>query len=84
VKPIRDCIVPGSLTGSVVGKERSSATAKSSGSSASVGSDMKSPGSRPKAVVCYICGKEFGTQSIGIHEAQCAQKFEAQQLLLAP
>jgi hypothetical protein len=44
--------------------------------------DNKVVGSRPKAVVCYICGKEFGTQSIGIHEAQCANKFEAQQQLL--
>jgi hypothetical protein len=46
--------------------------------------ETKSPGKKPKAVVCYICGKEFGTQSIGIHEAQCANKFEAQQQLLSP
>ena len=25
----------------------------------------------PKHVVCYICGREFSTSSIGIHEPQC-------------
>jgi hypothetical protein len=39
---------------------------------------------RPRLVFCYICGKEFGTKSIGIHEAQCSNKFEAQQQLLPP
>ncbi len=32
--------------------------------------------------MCYICGKEFGSQSLTIHEPQCAAKFEAQQALL--
>ncbi|KAB7494291.1 Zinc finger protein [Armadillidium nasatum] len=26
-------------------------------------------------VVCYICGREFGSRSIGIHEPQCLQKW---------
>mmetsp|Transcript_14635 Transcript_14635/g.41832 ORF Transcript_14635/g.41832 Transcript_14635/m.41832 type:complete len:385 (+) Transcript_14635:3-1157(+) len=30
----------------------------------------------PRTVVCYICGREFGTSSIGIHEKQCARKWE--------
>uniref|UniRef100_H3A0S4 C2HC/C3H-type domain-containing protein n=1 Tax=Latimeria chalumnae TaxID=7897 RepID=H3A0S4_LATCH len=30
---------------------------------------------RPPAVVCYICGREFGTKSIGIHEPQCLKKW---------
>lgn len=30
---------------------------------------------RPKAIVCYICGREFGTKSIGIHEPQCLKKW---------
>lgn len=31
---------------------------------------------RPHTVVCYICGREFGSASIGIHEKQCAKKWE--------
>ena len=31
---------------------------------------------RPKTVVCYICGQEFGTKSISIHEPQCLKKWE--------
>ncbi|CAM4574069.1 unnamed protein product, partial [Caretta caretta] len=30
---------------------------------------------RPPTVVCYICGREFGTKSIGIHEPQCLKKW---------
>ena len=29
----------------------------------------------PPAVYCYICGKMFGTRSIGIHEPQCLDKW---------
>ncbi|XP_073480783.1 zinc finger protein 475 isoform X1 [Aquarana catesbeiana] len=29
----------------------------------------------PPTVVCYICGREFGTKSIGIHEPQCLKKW---------
>ncbi|KFP78572.1 Zinc finger protein 474, partial [Acanthisitta chloris] len=25
--------------------------------------------------VCYICGREFGSQSISIHEPQCLEKW---------
>uniref|UniRef100_A0A8D2AQU4 C2HC/C3H-type domain-containing protein n=1 Tax=Sciurus vulgaris TaxID=55149 RepID=A0A8D2AQU4_SCIVU len=25
--------------------------------------------------VCYICGREFGSQSLGIHEPQCLEKW---------
>jgi hypothetical protein len=73
VKPLRDCIVPGAPMGS-----------SSSSSSSGATPDKKTIGSKPKAVVCYICGKEYGTQSISIHETQCAQKFAAQQELLSP
>ena len=31
---------------------------------------------KPPAVVCYICGREYGTKSISIHEPQCLRKFE--------
>ncbi|XP_041370537.1 zinc finger protein 474-like [Gigantopelta aegis] len=30
---------------------------------------------KPRTVVCYICGREFGTQSISIHEPQCLKKW---------
>ena len=30
---------------------------------------------KPRTVVCYICGREFGTQSLEIHERQCLQKW---------
>lgn len=33
---------------------------------------------RQVGVVCYICGREFGTRSIGIHEPQCMKKWENQ------
>jgi hypothetical protein len=29
----------------------------------------------PPAVYCYICGKMFGSRSIGIHEPQCLDKW---------
>jgi hypothetical protein len=31
---------------------------------------------KPRTVVCYICGREFGTKSISIHEPQCLKKWE--------
>ncbi|KRX10239.1 hypothetical protein PPERSA_07324 [Pseudocohnilembus persalinus] len=36
---------------------------------------------RPKSVVCYICGREYGTHSINIHQNQCKVKWEKEQLL---
>jgi len=33
----------------------------------------------PSFVTCYICGREFGTRSIGIHVPKCKEKWEAQQ-----
>uniref|UniRef100_A0A8C9MPT9 C2HC/C3H-type domain-containing protein n=1 Tax=Serinus canaria TaxID=9135 RepID=A0A8C9MPT9_SERCA len=29
----------------------------------------------PPFKVCYICGREFGSQSIAIHEPQCLEKW---------
>ena len=31
---------------------------------------------RPKAIVCYICGQQYGTASIGIHVPRCRDKWE--------
>ena len=33
----------------------------------------------PTFVTCYICGRDFGTRSIGIHLPKCREKWEAQQ-----
>ncbi|PNI47652.1 T0098328 isoform 3 [Pan troglodytes] len=37
---------------------------------------------RPPAVVCYICGREYGTKSISIHEPQCLKKWHNENNLL--
>ena len=31
---------------------------------------------KPKALVCYICGREFGTASLEIHLKSCKKKWE--------
>ena len=31
---------------------------------------------KPPSVVCYICGREYGTRSIEIHEPQCLKKWK--------
>ena len=33
-------------------------------------------------VMCYICGREFGSASINIHIPQCEKKWENEQLKL--
>jgi hypothetical protein len=43
-------------------------------SSDAVGAGYKIP-VRPRTVVCYLCGREFGSKSISIHEPQCLQKW---------
>ena len=41
--------------------------------------NWKSPSEiqKPKALVCYICGREFGTNSLEIHLKACKRKWEA-------
>ncbi len=39
---------------------------------------------RPKALMCYICGREFGTASLEIHIPQCRKKWELVQAQLPP
>lgn len=38
----------------------------------------------PRTVVCYICGREYGTRSIGIHESQCLAKWNIENEKLPP
>ena len=33
----------------------------------------------PRLLMCYICGREFGSQSLGIHEPQCLEKWRAEE-----
>ncbi|KAJ3055759.1 hypothetical protein HK097_009412 [Rhizophlyctis rosea] len=42
----------------------------------------KAEGANPFTRVCYICGREFGSKSIDIHEKQCMTKWDAQNKLL--
>ena len=30
---------------------------------------------RPRTVLCYICGREYGSKSVAIHEPQCLDKW---------
>ncbi|XP_076350119.1 zinc finger protein 474-like [Tachypleus tridentatus] len=41
------------------------------------------PRKRP-FVTCYICGREFGTKSISLHEPQCLQKWKIENNSLSP
>jgi len=34
---------------------------------------------KPKALVCYICGREYGTRSLEIHIKTCAKKWDVEQ-----
>jgi hypothetical protein len=38
------------------------------------------PGQRPRMLICYICGREYGSASLPIHEAQCIKRFEVEQV----
>jgi hypothetical protein len=38
------------------------------------GGDAYSEGLKPLALVCYLCGREFGTASLSIHQKTCIRK----------
>lgn len=42
------------------------------------------PPAMPKFVLCYICGRKYGTQSIEIHEPQCLEKWHFENAKLPP
>lgn len=46
------------------------------GSSTMANNTQSSPPGKPRTVVCYICGREFGTKSLPIHEPQCLEKWK--------
>jgi len=37
---------------------------------------------RPKTLVCYICGREYGTRSLEIHVKTCEKKWDYEQAKL--
>ncbi|CAG9858010.1 unnamed protein product [Phyllotreta striolata] len=39
-------------------------------------------GSRKITLTCYICGREYGTQSLPLHEPKCLEKWERENALL--
>ncbi|CAF0822381.1 unnamed protein product [Rotaria sp. Silwood1] len=42
------------------------------------------PPAMPKFVLCYVCGRKYGTQSIDIHEPQCLEKWHIENAKLPP
>jgi hypothetical protein len=44
--------------------------------------NRKAPCARPKTLVCYICGREYGTRSLAIHIKSCVKKWDNEQELL--
>ncbi|KAH6572923.1 hypothetical protein BASA60_006335 [Batrachochytrium salamandrivorans] len=41
--------------------------------------EAKTNGRNPYTVVCYICGRDFGSKSISIHEPKCLENFQKTQ-----
>ena len=36
-------------------------------------------GNKPRALMCYICGREYGTASLQIHIKTCMKKWEIEE-----
>lgn len=45
-------------------------------------SPSKPPPEKPNFVLCYICGRKFGSKSIAIHEPQCLEKWKKENAML--
>ena len=52
------------------------------GAPASPSKGSRYPGMKPKALMCYICGREYGTASLDIHIKSCEKKWENEQAKL--
>ena len=35
---------------------------------------QKNPGAKPQMLICYLCGQQYGTKSLAIHQPQCFSK----------
>ncbi|KAM4709423.1 zinc finger protein 474-like [Discoglossus pictus] len=67
----------GSLSSTVNKTLTNSSTVKASKAVNEVPEAKSSPSSTgPKTLVCYICGREFGTKSLPIHEPKCLEKWK--------
>ena len=72
---LRNCIVPtGSESERLILKRDTSQISNMSGRSVT-----SSGSSNNKMYMCYICGREYGSKSIAIHERQCRVLFQKQQ-----
>ena len=40
------------------------------------------PGERPRMLVCALCGKEYGSLSLPIHQRKCKEDFNLMQSIL--
>lgn len=75
----RDLIVTRGLR-QLLEKERNYRQAEESMPRAALGGKPKTKGQNrgaghaPKFIICYLCGRQFGTASIGIHRPQCYLK----------
>ncbi|KAF5269813.1 hypothetical protein FQR65_LT05859 [Abscondita terminalis] len=38
----------------------------------------------PKTLMCYVCGREFGTASLPLHEPKCLEKWHRENAILPP
>ncbi|KAM7024139.1 zinc finger protein 474-like [Acridotheres tristis] len=69
----RGARLPRSGTGSARGDPSKAHQGTSRGAPAL--SEQAKVARRPPTVICYICGREYGTKSISIHEPQCLKKW---------
>jgi len=52
------------------------------GSPGGLSKSMKAPALvKPRTLVCYICGREFGTASLEIHLKSCKKKWDNEQMM---
>ncbi|OCT98514.1 zinc finger protein 474 isoform X2 [Xenopus laevis] len=72
----RSCKTDGKTLGTLktTDDKKSSTTIKTE-SEFSNTKDLASP-TKPKTLICYICGREFGTKSLPIHEPKCLEKWK--------
>ena len=50
------------------------------GSPSGTSSKVKGPSGPPRTLVCFLCGQQFGSSSLKIHQPQCYKKKHAQWL----
>ncbi|KAM6328505.1 zinc finger protein 474-like [Alca torda] len=78
--PHKPCKGPSSVSGSA--RDDPSKTSQGKRRVAPAMLDKAQVIRRPPAVICYICGREYGTKSISIHEPQCLKKWHQENDML--